>query len=274
MPSAGFSLKLLLFLACVASVSYLGYRYWQNSVARLALLPNTVTSADGTTFRNRLQQEFLRLPAGKFKMGSAQGIADELPQREINIAQPFYLGKYEVTQLQWEKLMGGRPGQSQADNAPVTQISWNDAHKFVKKLNELNDGYVYRLPSEAEWEYAARAGEDGDYIKNLEEMAWHEKNSSGYIHPVGQKKPNAFGLYDIFGNAWEWCEDHAGSYRNAPTDGKPYYDANAAENGPHSLRGACFSCKANKIRAAFRANNYANARNDSLGFRLAATPRM
>ena len=127
MPFAGFSLKLLLFLACVASVSYLGYRYWQNSVARLALLPNTVTSADGATFRNRLQQEFIRLPAGKFKMGSAQGIADELPQREINIAQPFYLGKYEVTQLQWEKLMGGRPGQSQADNAPVTQISWNDA---------------------------------------------------------------------------------------------------------------------------------------------------
>jgi formylglycine-generating enzyme required for sulfatase activity len=270
MLSTRFVTKLLLFVACLASAGYLGYRYWRNSMSRLALLPRTETIADGATFRNRLNMEFARLPAGKFKMGSPQGIADELPQREITFAQPFYLGKHEVTQLQWEMLMGGRPGQSQADNAPVTQVSWHEAQEFIKKLNDLNDGYVYRLPSEAEWEFAARAGEEGDYIKNLDEMAWHEKNSFGYIHVVGQKRPNAFGIYDIFGNAWEWCEDHAGDYRKAPTDGQPYRNPDAIQDAARSLRGACFSCKPDEIRAAFRASNHAHQRKDSIGFRLAA----
>ncbi len=273
MFTSGFFLKLVLILACIVSAGYLGYRYWENYVGRLALLTRTETSADGATFRNRLKQAFARLPAGKFKMGSEQGIADELPQREVTFVQPFYLGKHEVTQLQWEMLMGERPGQSQADDAPVTRISWHDAQRFIKKLNELNDGYVYRLPSEAEWEYAARAGEDGDYIKDLDDMAWHEKNSEGYIHPVGQKKPNVFGLYDIFGNAWEWCEDIAGNYRDAPADGSARRDPQAIPAAPRSVRGCSFDRAPKKIRAAFRGNNYANQGSDSIGLRLAATTR-
>jgi formylglycine-generating enzyme required for sulfatase activity len=271
--SSGFVLKSLLFAACLVSAGYLGYRYWYNYKARLALLPQTETSADGAGFRNRLKMDFVRLPAGKFKMGSPQGISDELPQHEVTFAQPFYIGRHEVTQLQWEMLMGGRPGQSQSDNGPVTQISWHETRDFIKKLNGLNDGYIYRLPSEAEWEYAARAGEDGDYIKDLDEMAWHEKNSSAYIHEVGRKKPNAFGLYDLFGNAWEWCEDHAtDNYRNASADGKPYYKPDAPPEVACVVRGAAFDVKPHKIRAAFRGNNYATARKDSIGFRLAASP--
>ena len=265
-------LKLLLGLACLASAGYLGYRYWQSrDAARLALLPRVETSADGATFRNRLNMEFVRIPAGKFIMGSPIGISDEIPPHEVKFAQPFYLGKYEVTLHQWEILTRGRPGKNQDDNAPVEQISWRDARDFVKRLNELNDGYVYRLPSEAEWEYAARAGEDGDYIRGLEEMAWHHGNAEGRTHPVGQKKPNAWGLHDVFGNVWEWCEDYPASYANAPTDGRAQIADQAAFDGPRSLRGYSVDALPQKIRVAFRSSNYANARKETIGLRLAAS---
>jgi formylglycine-generating enzyme required for sulfatase activity len=142
---------------------------------------------------------------------------------------PFLLGKHEVTQAQWEAVMGNNPSvfkKSGAD-APVENVSWDDAMAFCKKLNEreraagrLPGGYEYTLPTEAQWEYACRAGSHGDYGKladgsegKLDEMGWYNRNSGGKTHPVGQKKPNAWGLYDMHGNVREWCLDEEGSFR-------------------------------------------------------------
>src|SRR5437667_5221339 len=114
------------------------------------------------------------------------------------------MGKYEVTQAQWESVMERNPSRFRGADRPVEQVSWNDVQQFLQKLNARGDGYRYRLPAEAEWEYAARAGTSGPYAGNLDAMAWYEQNSGKQTHPVGQKQPNAWGLYDMHGNVWEW----------------------------------------------------------------------
>ena len=131
------------------------------------------------------------------------------------------MGRYEVTQAQWQAVMGNNPSNFKGcDQCPVETVSWDDAQEFIRKLNAQNDGYKYRLPSEAEWEYACRAGTTGDYAGNLDEMAWYGKNSGGKTHSVGQKQANGLGLYDMHGNVWEWVEDrYHHNYNRAPTDG-------------------------------------------------------
>ncbi|HEY7545724.1 MAG TPA: bifunctional serine/threonine-protein kinase/formylglycine-generating enzyme family protein, partial [Blastocatellia bacterium] len=150
---------------------------------------------------------FVQIPQGEFLMGSEKGEGDEKPAHKVRISRPFEMGKYEVTQAQWEAVMGNNPSNFKGANLPVENVSWNDAQEFIQKLNARNDGYVYRLPTEAEWEYACRAGSTGDYAGNLDEMAWHGSNSASKTHSVGQKKPNAWGLHDMHGNVWEWCMD-------------------------------------------------------------------
>jgi formylglycine-generating enzyme required for sulfatase activity len=268
------AVKLVVALAGLWACYYLYSWYQRNYVLRLALLPETVTSADGATVRNRLGMEFVRVPAGRFKMGSPQGVSDELPQHEVTFAKPFYMGKHEVTLVQWERLMGGRPNENPTDDAPVERVSWHDTQEFIKKLNALNDGYAYRLPSEAEWEYACRAGEEGDYVRDLDKMAWHSANSYKMTHRVGQTKPNAFGLYDMFGNVWEWCEDNARpNYEGAPGDGKPYYQAQATPDATRITRGFSYEGELSKLRAAYRGYAPADVRKPTIGFRLVATPR-
>src|SRR5262249_4981511 len=119
----------------------------------------------------------------------------------------FEMGKYEVTQEQWQAVMSNNPSHFKGANLPVDTVSWNDAQEYIKRLNAQNDGYTYRLPTEAEWEYACRAGRMGDYTESLDEMAWYERNSANETHPVGQKKANGWGLYDMQGNVSEWCQD-------------------------------------------------------------------
>ncbi len=159
--------------------------------------------------------EMVLIPAGTFMMGSPNG--DEHPQHRVTV-RSFYMGKYEVTQAQYRAVMGTNPSDFKGDNLPVESISWNDAKDFCRKLSRMT-GREYRLPSEAEWEYACRAGTTG-HADDVGTMGWYLKNSGSRTHPVGQKLANRFGLYDILGNVQEWCEDlYHNSYNGAPADG-------------------------------------------------------
>jgi formylglycine-generating enzyme required for sulfatase activity len=185
---------------------------------------SVITHEPFTDDLNGVPLEMIFIPGAVFKMGSPVGIGhdNEWPQRNVT-APDFYIGKYQVTQAQWEAVMGADPSYFKGNPAlPVENISGNDAKKFCEKLSKMA-GKAYRLPSEAEWEYACRAGTTGDYAGDLDAMAWYVKNSDGKTHPVGQKQPNAFGLYDMHGNVWEWCEDYwKDNYNDAPTDGSPW----------------------------------------------------
>jgi formylglycine-generating enzyme required for sulfatase activity len=166
--------------------------------------------------------EFVAIPPGEFMMGCSTGdqqcAADENPRHRVQITKGFEIGKYEVTQAQWLALMPSNPSTHKGDSLPVETVSKVDAQDFIAKLNAQNDGYVYRLPTEAEWEYAARAGTDAPYSGPLDEVAWYGANSGDETHPVGQKKPNAWGLYDTQGNVREWVSDlySANYYRTSP----------------------------------------------------------
>ncbi len=155
--------------------------------------------------------EFVKIPAGSFMMGCSQGDTEchqeEKPSHKVTITRPFELGKYQVTQAEYEAVMGANPSFHQGTNLPVEGVSWHDAQKFCDTLNAKRDGHRYRLPTEAEWEYAARAGDASPRYGSLVEVAWFHDNSEGKTHPVGEKKSNAFGLYDTLGNVWEWVED-------------------------------------------------------------------
>jgi formylglycine-generating enzyme required for sulfatase activity len=161
--------------------------------------------------KNAIGMEFLKIAPGEFMMGCSpmdnECTSEEKPAHRVQLTKPFEIGKFEVTQAQWQAVMGSNPSANKGDNRPVENVSRNDAHDFIARLNAKNDGYKYRLPTEAEWEYAARAGTTGAPA-SLDDVAWYAGNSGDETHPVGQKKPNAWGLYDMFGNVREWVEDN------------------------------------------------------------------
>lgn len=166
---------------------------------------------------NGVKMEFVLIPAGEFDMGSPPAERDrdndEGPVHRVTISKPFYMGKYEVTQQQYYVVAKSKPSQFKQDDRPVETVSWEQADSFCKKLGKIKAGF-YRLPTEAEWEYACRAGcqkrfyfGDDPAYSQIEQYAWYSENSDSTTHPVGQKKPNSFGLYDTHGNVWEWCRD-------------------------------------------------------------------
>jgi len=233
----------------------------------------------GKTFKNSIGMEFVQIPAGSFDMGCSYGDSDcsndEKPQHRVNITRAFYLGKYEVTQGQWRAVMGNNPSSfsSCGDSCPVEKVSWDDVQEYIRRLNAKEGGNKYRLPTEAEWEYAARAGSRtryywGDSMDGA--YAWYDGNSGSETHPVGQKKPNAFGLYDMTGNVWEWVQDwyDSGYYGRSASN-----DPIGADSGSSRvLRGGSWVYDGRRCRSSDRSSDTPVRRGSDLGFRLARTP--
>lgn len=194
----------------------------------------TNTQGELETYTNSVGMEFVRIPAGTFQMGSEDGNTKEQPAHNVTIEYDYYLGKYEVTTEQWINIMGENPSHYVGDNLPVDSVSWIDAQKFVRELNEKEGTDKYRLPSEAEWEYACRAGTTtkysfGDNDWELEEYAWYLSNSESTPHPVGKLKPNAWGLYDMLGNVNELVQDEwHDSFVLSPRDGSAWEDGTSS----------------------------------------------
>ncbi len=216
--------------------------------------------------------EMVVLPAGNFTMGSSKG-GDEGPAHSVSIARPFAMGKFEVTQGQWKAVMVSNPSKFTqcGDDCPAEQVSWNDAQAFIQKLN-AKTGKSYRLPSEAEWEYACRAGGHHEYCgsNNVESVAWYSSNSGSKTHPVGGKQANAWGLYDMSGNVWEWVQDvYHENYNGAPTDGSPW--ERGGEQKYRVFRGGSWFNIPAILRSASRIRVTPDFRYNFIGLRLART---
>jgi len=243
------------------------------------LFPALCTAADTSiqSYRNSIGVEFIRIPSGTFFMGaqdSEEGSSKEIPRHTVRISKSFYMGKYEVTQKQWLDVMGiDHPSNFTSPDRPVDEVSWNDAQTFVHKLNAIEKVHSYRLPTEAEWEYAARAGSEtafsfGDNTENnpLQKYAWYELNSDKQSHPVGTLQPNTWGLYDMHGNITEWVQD---------LYDKNYYSV-SPENDPQGpgtgkkqvVRGGSWIHQAYSCRSAYRGYFSADYTDSEFGFRI------
>jgi formylglycine-generating enzyme required for sulfatase activity len=233
---------------------------------------------------NSIGMKLLLIPKGTFMMGSPeseQGRQKNEEQHEVTISKDYYLGVHEVTQAQYETVMGKNPSHFQGaivgnENAdlPVENVSWDDAVEFCKKLSDLPEekkaGRVYRLPTEAQWENACRAGSKTAYLFDdeeglLPEYGWFNRNSSNRTHTVGLLEPNAWGLYDMHGNVWEWCSDWYGAYPNGAVS-----DPVGPRKGSFRvLRGGCWIVEAPFCQSALRRCNFPSGSGSYYGFRVA-----
>jgi formylglycine-generating enzyme required for sulfatase activity len=218
---------------------------------------------------NSLGMEFVRIAAGTFKMGSPQddeGRSDDESQHRVNLTKPFHMATTPVTQAQWAALMGSNPSHFKGDDLPVEQVSWDDATLFCEKLSRT-EGKKYRLPTEAEWEYACRAGTQGDYggTGSFDQVGWHWANSNKQTQPVGQKKPNAWGLFDMHGNVHEFCSDRYGRYPRQDLIEDPIGDST---NSLRVMRGGSWEYLPDGCRAAYRGSILPDKQDFSVGFRV------
>jgi formylglycine-generating enzyme required for sulfatase activity len=264
-------------------------------------MPGAALAAD-KTHTNSIGMEFALISAGSFVMGADPNFVKafrkeasmpenstpdydwdlefslETPAHKATISRPFYLGKYTVTQDQWETVMGSNPSVVKGRNNPVENVSWLDAQEFIKRLNAKEEHTRYRLPTEAEWEYAAKAGTSTayffgnaknlpEYTKKLSEYAWLSGNSEGTTHPVGQKRPNAWGLYDVYGNVDEWVQDWYGETYYADS---PETDPMGPPDGEERVnRGGNWGSLTMECRSGYRISNPPDTRSYTLGVRLA-----
>lgn len=225
-------------------------------------------------FLDSIQHNMIWVTGGRFVMGSDVSEADEKPAYEVTV-DGYAISKYPVTQRQWLVLMGNNPSEFQGcDQCPVDKVSWNDVQRFIEILNELT-GKRYSLPTEAEWEYAAKGGKEWKQYRysgsdDIDEAGWYAGNSGRHPHPVGEKKPNSIGLYDMSGNVWEWCLD----WYN-----KNYYEQNESNNpiGPHSgsgrvRRGGSWFTQAINCKVTTRNSVKQDYTDDIGGFRLVQYP--
>lgn len=234
--------------------------------------------------------EFVHIPAGQFMMGTTEQQKNELdekkawkdlfecelPSREVTITKAFFISTFEITQNQWSQLMGDNNASFKGGDHPIETVNWYEVQEFIQRLNNRSRA-TFRLPTEAEWEYCARAGDDegifGDGIDqkmitwdNHEAYAWSNKNSDRKTHPIGRKKPNAWGLHDMLGNVWEWCQDwyDCKAYeRLDPID--PLYNKRVTER---VFRGGCWALDPHYARPGFRGGNLPDQKSQYVGFRL------
>lgn len=268
------------------------YQSIRNSLIALPLLiggwANTSNAQSPKEITNSIGMKLVLIPKGTFTMGSPieeEGANDDEEQHQVTISKDYYLGVTEGTQGQYEKVMGSNPSyfqkrvirKSDSSMYPVEQVSWEDAVEFCKKLSELPEekkaGRVYRLPTEAEWEYACRAGSKTAYSfgadsTSIGDYAWFTENSGSKTHPVGEKKANAWGLYDMHGNVWEWCSDWYGEYPKGAVS-----DPVGPREGSHRVgRGGGWCDEAAICRSAFRYGDDPSFRFFNFGFRVALSP--
>ena len=235
--------------------------------------------------------QFVRIQAGEFIMGTEDfeqlatevqpdrllNLQKELPPHKVKITRDFWLASTEVTQRLWYDLMDDQPGKDERwqrsdwENLPVSRVSWESVQEFIERVNSLDDAYHYRLPSEAEWEYAARAGTTGLRPFPYEQMsdyAWFRENSDDKPMPVATRKANAWGLYDMLGNLWEWVEDSydADYYARSPSTDP----TGPAEHVRKVMRGGSYHCTPERVRVAIRGSYIKDKSLSILGFRLAA----
>lgn len=238
--------------------------------------PRSSTAGMSQAQKERIIQNLINnmvyVEGGTFMMGatSEQGSdadSDENPIHQVTLSS-FSIGRYEVTQEEWQAVMGSNPAEFRGSKRPVENVSWNDCQEFIRKLNAMT-GKQFRLPSEAEWEYAARGGNRSRGYKyagsnDLSSVAWHDDNSGGQTHEVGSKQPNELGLFDISGNVWEWCQDWYGGYSSS---------SQTNPTGPSSgsirvFRGGCWGGNARLCRVSDR-SSFPDHRSYNLGLRLA-----
>ena len=230
--------------------------------------------------------EFIWCVPGSFMMGSLEtdsdAAADEFPQHLVTFSQGFWISRYPITQGQWKHVMGSNPSRFQGgisgstDNRPVEHVTWDDVQSFITAINEANPNLNFRLPSEAEWEYACRAstttrfywGDDADYAQ-IGNFAWYEDNSGNKTHDVGTKLPNLWRIFDMSGNVYQWVQDTwTSDYTMTPTDGTAYEDY-YGEATARVLRGGSYANQPYRCRATARTGWAQNIAGDNFGFRLA-----
>jgi formylglycine-generating enzyme len=225
----------------------------------------------------------VRVVGGTFTMGCENAKRDgdcydsEKPPRQVRVPA-FSIGRYEVTQAQWRAVMGSDPSyNSGCDDCPVEQVSWDDIQEFLQNLNKRT-GKRYRLPTEAEWEYAARGGSRSQGFlysggNNLDEVGWYNSNSGGNTRLVGQKRPNELGLYDMSGSVWEWVEDcWYDNYNGAPTNGSARQGEKGHQCSYRVVRGGGWGTDARGCRSASRGRDHPDFRLFAIGFRLVTVP--
>ena len=241
----------------------------------------TVSTATGSTLsgntitipvKNGISIDMVRVEAGTFTMGATAEMKepydDEKPTHRVTLTNDYYIGKYEVTQALWQAVMGNNPSSFKGDNLPVEQVSWNDCQKFISQLNRIT-GKTFRLPTEAEWEYAARGGNKSRGYQysgsnNLSDVAWYTDNSGYKTHTVGTKQPNELGIYDMSGNVLEWCQDWYGIYSSS----SQINPTGATSGSDRVNRGGSWLYDARDSRSSYRYEIMPNCRIGSLGVRL------
>ena len=217
--------------------------------------------------------DMVKVEAGTFMMGATSEMKDpgidEKTVHQVNLTNDYYMGKYEVTQALWEAVMGSNPSNFKGDNLPVEEVSWNDCQEFISKLNSLT-GRKFRLPTEAEWEYAARGGKKSRGYQysgssDISDVAWYDENSVNKTHPVGTKQANELGIYDMTGNVWEWCSDWYGFYSSSSQTNPTGADSGSSR----VFRGGSWYGNARYCRLSFRDCTPPDCRGYNLGLRLA-----